>query len=226
MEWGATALAWAHSDPDLCVQWKANSPAKVQSRWVQWSHSRLVAMSIRRFQKPLPNLRYPSNHSCMSRLGTPSTGLQARIMHWNNSTLATQGLQGLRSTSALSTSIVGTLVLSGLATLPRPTCWLCTTWSTPWKELCGQCGSIGRSSGIHSWSHYTSVLNLRLNPDECSRLLRKRPLSTPVTLHSRHLLQCWTTQMGTVTQTRICWKSLTMLSCGASTPRISIEHLH
>ena len=37
------------------------SPAKVPSRWVQANHSRLAAISTRRFQHPLPSLRYPSS---------------------------------------------------------------------------------------------------------------------------------------------------------------------
>ena len=50
----------------LFAQWKAKSPAREQSRWAQSNHSRLVATS------PLPSLRCRLNHSCMSRLGTPS----------------------------------------------------------------------------------------------------------------------------------------------------------
>ena len=119
--------------------------------------------------------------------------LQARIMHWN-SVLDMQGLQGLRSTSTLSTSIVGIPILSGLATLPRLTCWLCTTWSAPWKKFVGNGSpldavardmwSILQSTDIHSWSHYTSV-NLCLNPDACSRLVRRRPLSHSIWHTSR-----------------------------------------
>ena len=60
----------------------------------------------------------PSRLSCASRLGTRRIQLQARIMLWS-STSAMQVSQGLRSTSALSTSIVGTPALIGLAAIAQ-----------------------------------------------------------------------------------------------------------
>ena len=82
-KWGATALTWVRYDPDLPVQWKANSPARERSRCGQSNPSRLVATSMR-YQKPLPSLRCRLNHSCMSRLGTPSTLHQARSGLWSS----------------------------------------------------------------------------------------------------------------------------------------------
>ena len=98
--------------PDLFVLWKESSTAKVQSRWVQWSLSKVGTISIRRYQPSLHNHRWQWRAFFTSRLGTLGILLPARLMHWSAMS-ALQGYQALHSMFLPCASIGGIPVWIG-----------------------------------------------------------------------------------------------------------------
>ena len=122
-KWEALDHASVLSGPDLCVLWKESSTARVRSKWVPSSLSRVEATST-------GSLHCQSRLSCTSRFGTPSIPELPKPMLWTSMS-GSQELQALRSMLALCAIMCGIPALTGSKTLPTLTCWLCMACRIP-----------------------------------------------------------------------------------------------